>query len=110
MSWRPSHCDTPTVWEGVPGDAKPGDELLWLSEGPAGCRHHAIEVGLVVHDPECDRVRIHSGDGTGHDFADDQVVALIRGVDGLRARSRASDPAARPSADHPTTMPRRAKP
>lgn len=109
MSWRSSHSDTPTVWEGVPGDARPGDELLWLTDEPPGRRHHAIEVGMVAHDPECDRVRVHSHDGTAHEFADDQVVALIRGVDGLRARSCASDPARRPAGEHRATIPRDAQ-
>lgn len=91
MSWRPSEGDGPIVVEGFPRDAVPGDELLWVTDEPAGPVHHALEVGLVVHDPQDDHVRVLSRDGTEHAFSTDRVVVLLRDLQGLLERSRASD-------------------
>lgn len=91
MSWRATPAKRATVVEGSPAEAAPGDELLWVSNHLAGSAHHAIEVGLVLHDPDRDRVRVLTRDGAELEFAADRVVVLVRGVGGLLARSRASD-------------------
>lgn len=90
MTWRATPAKRATVVEGSPAEATPGDELLWVTDHPAGPVHHAIEVGLVLHDPDRDCVRVLSRAGAEHEFAADRVVVLVRGVQGLLARSRAS--------------------
>lgn len=91
MALRAAPAKGATVVEGSPAEAAPGDELLWASDGPGGSAHHAVEVGLVLHDPHRDHVRVVSRDGAELDFAAERVVVLVRGVSGLLARSRASD-------------------
>lgn len=77
--------------EGSPVEAVPGDELLWVSNHPAGPAHHAIEVGLVLHEPDRGHVRVLSRDGAELEFAADRVVVLVRDVGAALERSRASD-------------------
>lgn len=91
MSWRATPLKRATVVEGSPAEAAPGDELLWISDDPAGPTHHAVEVGLVLHDPDRGHVRVLSRDGAELEFDVDCVVVLVRGVQGLLARGRASD-------------------
>ncbi len=91
MVLRADPAKRPSVVEGSPAEAVPGDELLWVSNHPAGPAHHAIEVGLVLHDPDRDHVRVLSRDGAELEFAADRVVVLVRDVDGALERSRASD-------------------
>lgn len=92
MSWLSHEPGHPTVLEGSPADAVPGDELLWATEGPGGPAHHAVEVGLVLHDAQRGRVRVLSRDGTELEFAIDRVVILLRDLQGLLERSRATAP------------------
>lgn len=99
MSWRATPAQRATVVEGSPAEAAPGDELLWVSDDPAGPAHHAVEVGLVLHDPDRGHVRVLSRDGAELNFDVDRVVVLVRNVQGLLERSRASDgPPAQPVA------------
>lgn len=98
MSWLLNEAAKPTVLEGSPADAVPGDELLWATEEDGGPAHHAIEVGLVLHDPHRGRVRVLGRDGTELEFASDRVVILLRDTQGLLERSRATAPVA--YADH----------
>jgi hypothetical protein len=92
MSRRSSQADGPTVLQASPREARPGDELLWVSDEPSGPAHHALEVGLVMHDPRHDRVRVLSRDGTEHEFDAERVVVLLRHLQGLLEQSRATDP------------------
>lgn len=92
MSWLSNQPESPIVLEGSPADAVPGDELVWASEQPGGPLHHAVEVGLVLHDPHQGRVRVLSRDGTELEFATDRVVILLRGLQGMLERSRATTP------------------
>lgn len=94
MSWLSGEDAGPSVLEGSPADAAPGDELLWATEEPEGPVHHAVEVGLVLHDPHRGRVRVLSRDGSELEFATDRVVVLLRGLQGLLERSRATTPTA----------------
>lgn len=91
MALRAAPAKGPSVVEGSPAEAVPGDELLWVSSHPAGPAHHAIEVGLVLHDSDRDHVRVLSRDGAELEFAADRVVVLVRDVGGVLERSRASD-------------------
>lgn len=91
MSRRTAPSNGASVMEVSAAEAAPGDELLWVSNDPAGPAHHAVEVGLVLHDPDRDHVRVVSPDGAELDFATDRVVVVVRGVQSLLARSRASD-------------------
>lgn len=91
MLWRATPAQRATVVEGSPAEATPGDELLWVSDDPAGPAHHAVEVGLVLHDPDRGHVRVLSCDGSELEFDADCVVVLVRGVGGALARSRAND-------------------
>lgn len=90
MSWRPSDWEGPTIVEGSPRDAVPGDELVWVTDEPDGPAHHALEVGLVVHDPQAEHVRVLSRDGTEHTFSSDRIVVLLRDLREPLERSRAS--------------------
>lgn len=92
MSWLLHEPGRPTVLEGSPADAAPGDELLWATEEPDGPAHHAVEVGLVLHDAHRGVVRVLSRDGTELEFATDRVVILLRDLQGLLERSRATAP------------------
>lgn len=94
MSWLSHEPGSPTVVEGSPADAVPGDELLWVTQEPGGPAHHAVEVGLVLHDAQRGRVRVLSRDGTELEFAIDRVVVLLRDLQGLLERSRATAPEA----------------
>lgn len=94
-SWRPSQSPGPSVLPAAVRDAVPGDELLWVSDDASGPSHHAVEVGLVLHDPARERVRVLSRDGTELEFDADRTVVLVRGLQGLLERSRATAPRAR---------------
>lgn len=91
MALRAAPTKGPSVMEGSPAEAVPGDELLWVSNHPAGPAHLAIEVGLVLHEPARDHVRVLSPEGAELEFAADRVVVLVRDVGGVLERSRASD-------------------
>lgn len=91
MVWRTTPAKGATVIEGSPAEARPGDELLWVSDDPGGPTHHAVEVGLVLHDPDRGRVRVLSRGGAELEFPADRVVAVVRGMGGVLERSRASD-------------------
>lgn len=92
MSWLSGEAAGPTVLEGSPADAVPGDELLWATEEADGPAHHAVEVGLVLHDPYRGRVRVLSRDGAELEFTTDRVVVLVRDLRGVLERSRATAP------------------
>lgn len=109
MSWRLSDWEGPTIVEGFPSEAVPGDELVWVTDEPGGPVHHAVEVGLVVYDPRADHVRVLSRDGTEHTFASDRVVVLLRHLRELLERSRASHQRA-PAGEAPRSDPLAAGP
>jgi hypothetical protein len=90
MTLRPSDWEAPKIVEGSPSEAVPGDELVWVTDEPEGPAHHALEVGLVAHDPQQERVRVLARDGTEHLFDTRRRVVLLRGVGPLLERSRAS--------------------
>lgn len=88
MGWL-SPRSQPTVLHRSPADAAPGDEMLWATDDGAATTHHAIEVGVVVHDPADGHVTVLSNDGHRHEFEAQQMVVLLRHLEeGLVDRSR----------------------
>lgn len=100
MAWWSPRARQPAVLHVSPADAAPGDELLWATRDESGTRHHAVEVGVVMHDPYDGHVTVLGHDGDRHEFDAQQLVVLLRGLHGLLEHQRVSGPTRPVSAGH----------